>query len=188
MNFTFSLILIPKTLAIRDQFYLNIFTSLGVCDYIKEKTDAIVHIKWPNDVMVNNRKICGILIENQLQGRRFANIVVGIGLNINQKDFSGYPATSLCLVTDQVYTLSDELEVLLLKLERRYLQLHQQQYERLKTDYLNAMYWLNEKHVFMSQGNEFEGMIGGIDDAGRLKIVTIHGSKYFDLKEVVFIK
>lgn len=187
MNLTFSLVFKPTTLAIRDQFYLNIFTALGIRDYIKEKTDAIVHIKWPNDIMVKGNKCCGILIENQLQGNHFTHVVAGVGLNINQTDFKGYNATSMQLVAGVKYNLTEELEPLLKQIESRYLQLHQQKYQLLKSDYFDAMYWLNEKHLFKSKDMNFEGTIVGIDEVGLLRIKTQDGVKVFGMKEVLYV-
>ena len=186
LNFTLSIILKPSTLTIRDQFYLNIFTSLAIADYIKSKSHATIRIKWPNDILVDGKKLCGILIENQIQGNKFSNSIIGIGLNMNQKTFSVSTATSLSIVLGEELDLHVELEFLLQKLEARYLQLRSQQYEILMSDYLSNLHWLNEKHTFISQDVEFEGTIDGVDDVGRLKITTDGGERYFGLKEVSY--
>src|SRR5688572_19822458 len=68
MNLTFSLVLRPTFLSVREQFYLNIFTSLSIRDFLAESCHIPIHIKWPNDILANDFKICGILIENQLSG------------------------------------------------------------------------------------------------------------------------
>jgi BirA family biotin operon repressor/biotin-[acetyl-CoA-carboxylase] ligase len=185
MNLTFSMIIRPKVSAI-DQFYLNIFTSLAIHDYIKEKTDALVQIKWPNDVLINSEKACGILIENQIIGNQFSKCVIGIGLHINQRSFTNVTATSLSKVTHAEYSLAAELHILLTHLEFRYFQLEQLQYQKLLNDYLTHMYWRNEIHKFTSKENEFEGTITGIDNHGRLEIETSDGKKYFIVKEVVY--
>ena len=170
LNFTFSLILKPSTLAIKDQFYLNIFTSLAVADYLTHKSHATIYIKWPNDILVDGKKVCGILIENQIQGNRFSNSIIGIGLNMNQQVFSVPTATSLGVVTGHLLDLSTELTTLMHSLEVRYLQLKNQQYSLLLSDYLKQLHWLNEEHAFIAGDVEFKGTITGIDDLGRLKI------------------
>ncbi len=187
MNLTFSCILKPTFLAVKDQFYLNIITSLAVRDYLIEKTAAIIQIKWPNDVMVSNKKIAGILIENQLQGNSFSSSVVGIGLNINQKLFPINTATSLCQITEQVYDLNAELEQLLHKLEARYLQLKSGKKNTLLDDYLNVMYWRNELHTFVANDQSFNGTIVGLDDLGRLKVNTAQGERVFGMKEIQYL-
>lgn len=188
MNFTLSLILKPTGLAIQDQFYLNIFTSLAIHDYVAKTNAGLVQIKWPNDILINGKKLCGILIENQISGGKFSNSIVGIGLNMNQKIFDLPTATSLSLVVEKDFELADELEPLLHILELRYLQLCQRQYATLMNDYLNKLYWLNERHVFSSNDSEFEGEIIGIDSVGRLVIRTDKGERNFDLKEIRYVQ
>ena len=185
-NLTFSLILKPTFLPIKNQFYLNIVTALAIHDYLIEKTDATIRIKWPNDMMVNSKKIAGILIENQLQGNSFSSAVVGIGLNMNQETFNISTATSLHQISNQVYDLNAELEHILHKLEVRYLQLKSGKENTLLADYLNVMYWRHELHTFVANDQSFDGTIVGLDDLGRLKINTTQGDRVFGMKEVQY--
>ena len=109
LNLTFSVILKPGFLAINKQFYLNVLISLGLRDYLKEKTSVTAYIKWPNDILVHGKKISGILIENQLRGSLLLNSIAGIGLNLNQKEFGSRSATSLSLLTGNEFDRSEEL-------------------------------------------------------------------------------
>jgi BirA family biotin operon repressor/biotin-[acetyl-CoA-carboxylase] ligase len=188
MNLTFSLIFKPGFLAVKDQFYLNIFTSLALRDYLKGKTELNISIKWPNDILVHSQKICGILIENQIQGTQLSNSIVGIGLNINQINFSISTATSVGLITGKQLSLENELHELLSFLEARYLQLRENKFSFLREEYLSVLYWRNEKHTFSSSHEEFDGRIVDIDEHGKLIIETEQGNKSFDLKEVQYIK
>ncbi len=190
MNLTLSVILKPVFLDLKDQFYLNMIISLGIHDYLVTKKISNSHIKWPNDVMVGRKKLCGILIENQIQGSRFTNSVAGVGININQQNFTNDTATSLSIVTGTEYILQDELEQLLQKIEARYLQLRQNAHAKIKSNYLNALYWKGETHQFASHGENFSGVIQGIDDAGRLNVQRsdTHEVKSFDLKEISYLQ
>lgn len=188
MNLTFSVILKPKALDLKDQFYLNIFTSLAIHDYLKTKTNAPVSIKWPNDLLADGKKISGILIENQLKGNQFSNTVVGIGLNINQQDFELLTATSLATVTEKKFDLPEELEALLSILEARYLELIRGHYKKLMEMYLSVLHWHHAIHTFSSNGEAFDGTIIGVDDIGRLKIETNHGVRIFAVKEIVYVR
>jgi len=143
-NLTFSLLLKPTFLSGQEQFYLSVFVSLGIRDYVTEHTDQKVHIKWPNDILAGEKKMAGILIENQIAGNNLIGSVIGIGLNINQQHFGIDSPTSLSLLTGKDYNLSDELETLLQKLERRYLQLKERKFTVLMDDYLKELYRLNE--------------------------------------------
>ncbi|MEO7992410.1 MAG: biotin--[acetyl-CoA-carboxylase] ligase [Chryseolinea sp.] len=185
-NLTFSIILKPTFLSIQDQFYLNIITALAIHDYLVEKTDATIRIKWPNDMMVSTKKIAGILIENQIQGNSFSSSVVGIGLNMNQEAFNISTATSLYQLSNRVYDLNFELEHILHKLEVRYLQLKSGKENTLFADYLNVMYWRHELHTFVANDQSFEGTIVGLDDLGRLKINTQQGERIFGMKEIQY--
>ena len=70
----------------RDQFVLNEIAALSVVNFLSYH-EIIAQIKWPNDIYVGSRKICGILIENSLRGKHVSLSIIGIGLNINQRNF-----------------------------------------------------------------------------------------------------
>ena len=124
-NLTFSVILFPTFISPAEQFQLQVFTSLAVYDYLIQKGISHVSIKWPNDIIINDKKVCGMLVENQLMGNNITATVVGVGLNVNQTHFSNDGPTSLSQVTTNEYELNDELHNLLHALEVRYLQMRQ---------------------------------------------------------------
>lgn len=183
-NLTFSLILKPNFLAVNKQFYLNVVICLALKDYLKEKTTDTVHIKWPNDILVHEKKISGVLIENQLQGSAISNSVAGVGLNMNQKDFGTATATSLSLITYSDHDLAEELLELLSFIEGRYLQLRAGDYDLLMEVYLACLYRRHERHVYSSRGVTFEGEILDLDEWGRLRVRTGDAVRVFDVKEI----
>jgi BirA family transcriptional regulator, biotin operon repressor / biotin---[acetyl-CoA-carboxylase] ligase len=185
-NLTFSLLLKPAFLAIQKQFYLNIFVSLGIRDYLTKQSGQKVHIKWPNDILVEGKKICGILIENQIQGNSLTNSIVGIGLNVNQQLFTINSATSLLLITGTPFDLSESLDALMHFVEVRYLQLRGSKLDLLKRDYLESLFRRHEPHQFSDQHGRFEGIITGIDDIGRLTIQREQQVISYDLKEISY--
>lgn len=113
-NLTFSIVLKDLSLSAPEAIRLNYLTSVAVAAYL-ESRGVKADIKWPNDIYVNGRKICGMLLENTLgPGGRLLASVVGIGININQKEFSQLAnATSLGLCTGREYKLEEELEAFL---------------------------------------------------------------------------
>lgn len=185
-NLTFSVLLKPTFLAIKDQFMLSIATCLAVHDYLIKHSEAAIQVKWPNDVLANGKKIGGILIENQIQGNTLSSSVIGIGLNIGQLHFSMATATSLALVTGRSYELVNELPTLLATLEARYMQLRQGSHSNLLTDYLDALYLLGERHQFKTKDELFEGIILGIDATGKLMVKTAQGVRFFAVKEIAY--
>lgn len=188
MNLTVSIILKPGFLAVKDQFYLTIVSSLAIYDFLQGKTDLPIAIKWPNDILVQNKKICGILIENMIQGSTLATAVAGIGLNVNQMEFNVDSATSLKLLIQKETPIESVLHDVLGYLEKRYLQLRHQQYVQLKQEYLSKMYWRNELRTFASNEGTFQGAIREIDDNGKLIIETDDGLSFFSIKEIQFIE
>ena len=183
-NFTFSLILKPATLALKDQFYLNIFTSLALRDYLTAIGCTTFRVKWPNDIYVGSKKICGILVESQISGNKFSHVVVGIGLNVNQQKFDTETATSLSVLTGIQFDLQAELERLLKFLEARYLQLREGKMALLMEDYLKVLYGLNTPLSFEVDGVLAEGMIMGVDESGRLRVLIEGRERVFGVKEV----
>ncbi len=169
-NLTFSFLLKPEFLAVSDQFYLTMVVSLGIRDFLTDKTGSKVQIKWPNDILIDQRKICGILIENQIVGQRLGTCIVGVGVNVNQQYFETPSATSMVLVTGMQFDLPIMLEELLTCIEQRYLQLRRDGQNELRSDYHDALYLRGEKNLFYTGDTSFYGTIKGVDEIGRLNI------------------
>ena len=100
----FSILLYPDFLPANRQFLISQIASLSVKETLEKYTDSVT-VKWPNDIYWKDRKICGMLIENDLSGQHLYCSVVGIGLNINQEIFrSDAPnPISLTQITGKTY-------------------------------------------------------------------------------------
>ena len=120
MNLTFSMLFRPEKLNVSDIILITCATTLGLVDYLKDK-GVKARIKWPNDIWVGDRKICGILIENVLDGDYVKESIIGIGFNLNQTEWpSELPnPVSLKQLTGDDYELHAELELLAGKIRRR---------------------------------------------------------------------
>ena len=86
-NLLFSFVLYPSFLEARRQFILSQIVSLAIKEELSRWSDEIT-IKWPNDIYWKDKKICGILIENDLSGHHIRRSIAGIGININQEVFN----------------------------------------------------------------------------------------------------
>ena len=188
-NLTVSLILKPTFLSANEQFWLNIAISLGIYDVLQPLLGDALRIKWPNDIYIDNQKLGGILIENTLYGYGIAWSIVGMGLNVNQTEFSYSTATSLQQQAPlpNSYDVPGLLSRLCETLEQRYLQLRSGQRDTLKVNYLQILYRYQEEHLFESEGQYFRGVIIGVDDTGRLAIAQGSQVRYFGFKEVAFL-
>jgi BirA family biotin operon repressor/biotin-[acetyl-CoA-carboxylase] ligase len=186
-NLTMSIILKPGFLMISEQFFLNVIVSLAMHDVLAEFFNEAIHIKWPNDILVHEKKICGILIENQLRGKNMETSVIGIGFNVNQTNSLPENATSLAKESKRLWNLDELFGKILGRLESRYLQLKQQKFVVLKTEYLGNLYRKNQKHVFQTDSETFEGEITGVDDQGKLVVAVGNEVRYFEVKQIRYL-
>lgn len=200
-NLTFSMLLKPVSIPLRSQFIVSEAVALGITDYLAE-AGVEAKIKWPNDIYVGDRKICGILIENFLNGDFLADSVVGVGFNLNQKEFDPIlpNPTSLSLVTGATYIVEDELESLAGHILEQY-ELLGDPYRRnyLDSRYLAKLYrrgewaWFedmpqNDVPVEKRQGHRFEARILGIDPSAFLLLEKRDGTTAsYAFKEIKFI-
>jgi len=187
MNLTFSILLKPSFLSVKDQFYLTIITSLAVTEFLNAQSVAEVKIKWPNDILVGKKKICGILIENSIQKEVIQQSIVGIGLNINQHNFSAPSATSLANVTNKNFNLNESLNLLLEAFEKKYLQLRSGKLAELKREYLENLFGRGQVRAFFSNGKEFEGRIEDVNENGELVVSITNERRNYNLKEISFV-
>lgn len=123
-NLLFSFVLFPEFLEARRQFLISQVVSLA----IKEELDTYttdISIKWPNDIYWKEKKICGILIENDLMGRNISQSIAGIGININQETFhsSAPNPVSLYQITGNQYDIFEVLRNIMLRIQSYYCQL-----------------------------------------------------------------
>lgn len=190
-NLSLSIILYPSFLAPREQFALNMAVALAVSAFVAKYTQKTVKVKWPNDIYIGSRKICGILIQNSITAQALQSSVVGIGVNINQIHFSEKApnATSFSLETGREFVLFELIEALCQQVEKQYLSLKNSQNRmHLHKNYLSHLYRYQEAATFRrADGSTFIGTITGISDSGKLLIENKGILEAFDLKEVSFL-
>lgn len=109
-NLTFSFYFTPGNVSPADQFIISEAVSLAMARSLSH-FDIRAEVKWPNDIYVGDRKICGILIENSISSERISRCIVGIGLNVNQERFvSDAPnPVSMTMVTGEKNDLEEVL-------------------------------------------------------------------------------
>lgn len=188
-NLTISIILYPLFLKAEEQFFLSMIISLGIKDLLELFTENI-KIKWPNDIWVGNDKISGILIENSISGNKFDYSIAGIGININQENFSKDIVNPLSLtqITGEHHPLDKTLNLLCKQLDSRYNQLKDAGNRvSIRTEYINNLYLFMENVRFQQGERQFTAKITGIDPAGRLIIEHKSGkTEKFGFHEVSF--
>lgn len=169
MNLTFSCIFKPEKLKICDVCKISQAVSLGVADFIKAVLENEIRdnvkLKWPNDVYVGDSKIAGILIENVFKGEFVDSSVIGIGININQVEFSEWipNPVSLKLLSGDEYKLDCMLVMVCKSLYTRLKHL-----DSVTGEYCNILYQLNEIVEINVEGKIVQRRILGVDDFGEL--------------------
>ena len=185
-NLTFSLLKEFKALDVRDQFGLNMAVSLSVYQLLQELGIPDIRVKWPNDILSGSTKICGILIENMVKSNSIQATVIGIGLNVNQEEFSGLPgAGSLKTETGKSWDIEFIFKNLFEKLRVNLADLNKESLPLLRSDYTKLMYRKDEESVFSTDGNTRKtGIIRGLSTEGQL-LVEFNGSiSEFGMKEI----
>jgi len=189
MNLLASIIIFPGFLTADKQFYLSKITSLALVDLLSKETGGIT-IKWPNDIYVGEEKIGGILIENMIRGNYIESSVTGIGLNLNQTDFS--PAlpnpVSLKLITEKDYRIESVMDSLRKKFFFWYDKLHAGKLKEIDARYYGRLFRRNIWSLFKKGDEIIEGRISGIGKYGQLIIEKRSGgiSEYM-FNEIEFV-
>ena len=192
-DLTFSLVLKPTWLPIADQYQLTKAVSLGIADFLMPlitEGNRRVRIKWPNDIYVDNKKICGILITHRIAGGQIAASVVGVGLNVNQIDFPSWVPnpTSLSLLTGQEWPLDETLEKMLNCIAHRYNELRNNPIGTLDEPYLNLLLRRGQEAQYGYQGQTISATLLDVNRYGHLQLVTDKGERLScQLKEIQFV-
>jgi BirA family biotin operon repressor/biotin-[acetyl-CoA-carboxylase] ligase len=188
-NLLFSIILKPNFLLAERQFFLSMCISIGIAQFV-ETLAGKSKIKWPNDILLDGRKISGILIENTVMGDVLNTAVVGIGFNVNQTIFpQGLPhPASLKLATGITYDLQELLQTLLEMLTESLNLLYNGRFDIIRTGYLNNLWRMNEWANFKDTSGSFEGRITDISEGGELMVMTRNGDfRTYGFKEIEFV-
>ncbi len=167
-NLTFSLFLENVSLSVTNQFILSKIMNLGVIKYLSS-VGLEGKIKWPNDILVNGQKICGMLIENQVMGSTIQQSIVGIGLNINQISFRGFAATSMKNELGKELDLNKVLDSLLFYLNQAY-DYYRAVPDPLTSDYLDVLSGYRTEMSYEDDQGQFRGIILGIAESGHLRV------------------
>lgn len=159
---------------------LSILTALEIVDLLEKYNVDNVSVKWPNDVLIGDKKVCGILLEGQLP----EYIVIGVGLNVNQKEFPNglrRPATSLSLELEQDIDLEELKNRLFPTIVKNFANLKIDEYlEKFK----EHNYLLNRRVRVSINNQVFIGEVVGVDDNFCLQILSRDMLLHIDSGEI----
>ena len=189
-NLTFSLALDVSFLPAERQFLLSEAVALGLyealCPLIPEEK---LHIKWPNDIYFENRKLAGILINSTIKANMMDISIIGIGLNVNQMRFQDWPThpISLKMISGKTYDLQPLLEQVAENIYNKVENLKANP-TIIEQDYLKRLYRYRTWADYEVNGKILRLFMRGIDAFGRLMLVDeVDNSYCFEVKEVKFV-
>ena len=170
-------------------FYISMAISLAILKTLKALNIPDLKIKWPNDILSADKKICGILIENVIKNK-LSSTIIGIGVNVNQTNFENLQkASSLKNITGIHYNL-DEILQSIVKYTKEYSSvLINEAYDVVKNEYETSLFRKNKPSTFKNtEGVLFSGFIKGVTKYGKLQVILEDEIvKKFDLKEITLL-
>ncbi len=187
-NLTFSILYRPISFPAIRQFFISEAVALGIVDALKS-FGIEAKVKWPNDIYVADKKICGILIEHSIMGREIMHTIAGAGLNVNQERFlSDAPnPVSMCLLLGRHLSLHDVKERVADAVEKRL----GEDFSHLHADFMHNL-WRGDGRYYPYQdttsGETFEARIEAVEPTGILHLTDRAGAlRKYAFKEVAFL-
>ncbi|WP_341656118.1 biotin--[acetyl-CoA-carboxylase] ligase [Blattabacterium cuenoti] len=193
-NLTFSIVFKPiKTLYVKKIYIINLVISNAIhktlSKYYNQNDKKKIWIKWPNDIIIDNKKIGGILIESSTISKKIHTIIVGIGLNVYQKQFQKkWNASSL----KEIFNLNLDLDSLFYKIiyffQKEYLFFTIYGEKLVRNYYINYLYLKDKTSIFYiyKTNHYISGTIRSITDQGFLMIESNKKFYFFYHKEIEF--
>lgn len=188
-NLLFSFVLFPEFLEARRQFLISQIVSLAIKEELNTYTDDI-SIKWPNDIYWKEKKICGILIENDLMGRNINQSIAGIGININQEEFHSLAPNpvSLYQITGKQYDIFEVLKNIMLRIQSYYKLLQKDETAPIVTQYEKSLFRKEGMHRYRDANGEFLARIVCVEPEGRLILEDkMQNQRGYMFKEVEYL-
>lgn len=197
-NLLFSFLFRPQHITAGEQFFLSEIACLAVAHTLDAYTEGI-SVKWPNDVYHHDRKISGMLLRHTLSGAQISATLVGIGLNLNQKQFLGDAPNPVSL--RQIIGRPVDREEVLCRFAHHFDRLLRAvtppdpderlaQRQRLHREYLRRLYHRDGAHDYVdtASGETFSAHIVDVAPTGQLTLRTTDGRlRHYHFKEVRFV-
>jgi BirA family biotin operon repressor/biotin-[acetyl-CoA-carboxylase] ligase len=174
-------VLLRPALPPSDALILSLIAGLAVYSAVQEiDSRVMLDLKWPNDVLIGGKKVCGILTEMNAEVTRVRYVVVGIGINVNQSSFPAdlqTIATSLRLVTGTEWSRVELCGALLKSLDREYRGLldDPEASSSILRRFQERSSSVRGRQIEVDENAGFEGVTEGLDERGFLQVRTAQG-------------
>lgn len=186
-NIILSIMVEMQWLPVSQQFQLSVAVALACHDFITKYIPSGIHIKWPNDLFINDSKAGGILIENVIKGTLWQWSVIGLGININQEHFEEQriAATSLKKITCKTYNVLEQASQLHLLVLDRISSLQNGDFKKMLQEYNQKLYAKNRLVKLKKENMVFETTIKEVSPSGQLITEDVM-ERVFNFDEVEF--
>ncbi len=166
---------------------ISMFTALAVQEAISILVNEEVKIKWPNDILVSNKKVAGILIHNQWRGQILSASILGIGVNLNQSVFPDYlsQASSLKILSRQQIDSGQFIELLMESLNKWYFILYHGDAPAIRHSYHQRLYGMKKLIRFELNGSICSGIIKEVSENGNINIESLEGkNEWYNIDQI----
>jgi len=180
-NLMFTVVFNDINLKTENQFALNALVCLGILRVLKTHDIPDLKLKWPNDILSEQYKICGILIENTLTKNFIKTTYIGIGLNVNQTHFDNLPqAKSMKSIKNQYFDRDELLNQLVEELAEIPQELRSNSIEHIISIYKRYLYNYKIQNQFvLPNGDSFKGQIEDVATDGKLLVKSNSGQENY---------
>lgn len=188
-NLTFSIVFTPSFLPAPGQFLLSEAVSLAVADTLAQY-GIDIRIKWTNDIYVGDSKICGMLLEHNIEEGHLSRTVAGIGINVNQTEFEGWVSNpcSMASISGRRYDIMEVFGKFYDNIAIRYNMLEGGKMQKIEDDYRSLLYRIGVPSRFFIPGRgEIIGTITDVKQDGALCVETDGNERRFLFREIEFI-
>src|SRR5208337_693494 len=174
-------VVLRPTLTPADTLVLSLLAGIAVGEAVERTTGLHPDLRWPNDVLLNGRKFCGILTEMNAEPARVRYVVVGIGINVNHASFAGELepiATSLRMESGREWSRVELTAALLKSLDSEYRKLTPGGADAraaILRNFEERSSFARARRVFVDEDGGYEGITEGLDDRGFLLVRTESG-------------
>ena len=157
---------------ISEIFDLNVAVALSIFTTLEKNNIPNLSIKWPNDILSDNKKVAGILIENTIKNNGEITSIIGIGLNVNQINFDNLPkASSMAVISKKEFDKETILNQLIDCLKLNCDLLQNKSASQLWNSYNNNLFKKGIPMAFsLPDGIQFMGIIQGVNSSGKLEV------------------
>jgi BirA family biotin operon repressor/biotin-[acetyl-CoA-carboxylase] ligase len=189
-NLLFSLLLRPHFLERDEIFILTFAAAVSVSEAVENVALVRPQLKWPNDVMLDGKKVSGILLESSFESDKLSYVVLGIGLNVNQRNFSpsiSGEATSLSLFAEKKFDRDEILFAVLNSFATAYESLQKRDFYSTMKKWRDRSIMSGRKILVSLAGRTVEGICDEVMDDGALVVRTGDGLKKFTAGEVTIL-